>query len=141
MQYNIYQIDSHKVDSINSEISQKTVQLILNQKDKQPETLEYLSKIITAINMSIINDCNIHYVDYENRNWFNQVIAQTSPSKHIFFGIDPAKIGIWFQVPVYRYFTLLENDFIFIDSPEIIRTNKEKKSLFWAELQLMFKLK
>jgi hypothetical protein len=140
MKYNIYQIDSEEVQSTNSEIQKKNVQLILNQKDKQPEIVEYLSKIMSAINLSIVNDCTIHYVE-QNGNWFNNFLLHASPSKCIFFGVDPAKIGIWFQVPVYRYFTLLENDFLFIDAAETIRTNKEKKSLFWGELQLMFKLK
>lgn len=141
MKYNIYQIESQEVESTNSDLSKKSVQIILNQKDRQPETIEYLSKIMSAIQLSIVDDCNIHYVDDLNKNWFNQFLAQIGSSKCIFFGVDPAKIGVWFQVPVYRYFTLLQNDFIFIDTPDTIKTNKEKKSLFWAELQLMFKIK
>lgn len=141
MKYNIYQIESPEVESTNSELQKKSVQLILNQKDRQPEIVEYLSKIMSAINLSVANDCTIHYVDQQNGNWFNNFLANSGPSKCIFFDVDPAKIGIWFQVPQYRYFTLLENDFLFIDSPNIIRTNKEKKSLFWEELQLMFKIK
>ncbi len=141
MKYNIYQIESQEEDSSNLKFPQKSVQIILNQKDKLPDTIEYLSKIMSAIQLSILDDCNIHYVDDQNKNWFHHFLTQIEPSKCIFFGVDPAKIGVWFQVPVYRYFSLLQNDFLFIDAPDIIKTNKEKKSLFWAELQLMFKIK
>lgn len=141
MKYNIYQIESQEEDSTNLKFPQKSVQIILNQKDKLPDTIEYLSKIMSAIQLSIVDDCNIHYVDDQNINWFHHFLTQIGTSKCIFFGVDPAKIGVWFQVPVYRYFTLLQNDFLFIDSPETIRINKEKKSLFWAELQLMFNIK
>src|SRR5690606_17346249 len=135
MKYNIYQIESHKVESINSDLTKKNVHLILNQNDKSDDTIAYLSKIMSAINLSIVNDCSIHYADYQNKNWFNLFLTQSGPSKCIFFGVDPALIGIWFQVPLYRYFTLLDNDFIFIDAPDTIKTNKEKKGLFWGELR------
>lgn len=140
MKYNIYQIETAEVDSTNSDLSKKSVQIILNQSDRQPETIEYLSKIMAAIKLSLVDDCNIHYVGDQDKNWFNHFQVKIGSSKCIFFGVDPVKIGVWFQVPMYRYFTLLQNDFIFIDAPETIKINKEKKSLFWAELQLMFKM-
>lgn len=71
---------------------------------------------------------------------FNCLQQNYKPHYIIGFGINPADVGLQFQLPPYHPITLLGIQFLFADALSVIANDKQKKAILWNCLKAMYKV-
>jgi hypothetical protein len=114
----------------------KKVLLFIKKTDTDVANMELLSKIMSALKLSLEEDCKIIVLNAEIHassmiNIFKQIIV---------FGIEPAYLGLNLSYKLYRVNHLENRTLIFSHSLAELKTDDQKKGVFWKSLQMMFNL-
>lgn len=117
--------------------NKKQILIVCNDFDKS-EIADFLTKIMSAVNTDLQEDTSIlNLKETDSVSWSN-LVKTTKPEKVIFFGIEPARIGLHLKLMKYQNNSWSDMKILASDSLEEIIADKYKKSMLWRELQVLF---
>jgi hypothetical protein len=117
--------------------NKKHILIVCNNFEKA-EISDFLTKIMSAVNTDLQEDTSIiNLKDSKTHSW-SGIVKSTAPKKVIFFGIDAGNLGLHIKLLKYQHFSWNGINILASDSLEEIIADKNKKSMLWRELQLMF---
>jgi len=117
--------------------------VIFYKKSKEQSVVEIqhnlLDKLIqNALKLSLDN---FIFVDLnEQKIKLHELRKMATVEKCFLFGVNESEIGTNIVIPKYQLLTIAAIQFLKIDAPEIIESNKNLKSKLWEQLQIAFKL-
>jgi hypothetical protein len=122
--------------------NEKSIVLIVNEKDTAflPENdLNFLMSILGACKVSmgdvaLINRFKIPAMNYDG------IMQQFSPSKVLFFGVEPADIDFPLQFPHYKLQNYNNQTYLCAPPLSILAAQKEQKILLWGCLKTLFEI-
>lgn len=120
--------------------NKKKVLLLINQKAtaflSDPD-LNFLLGILSACQLSmedvaLVNAAHAEKLAYEN------IMSLLSPSKIIFFGIEPYELSFPLQFPHYKVQPYNNQQYLSAPALSVLSADKEQKMLLWNCLKMMF---
>ncbi len=112
--------------------------LIICQNFNNSEISDFLKKILAAVNTDLESDCALYDINPDTQIAWSEIIRSKKQEKVIFFGIEPAQLGLHLKLVKYQLLDWNGMKLLFSDSLEQILADKNKKGFLWRELQLMF---
>jgi hypothetical protein len=113
--------------------------LVVIGDDFSEERRAYLTKILTAAKLNLVEDCLLlRGAATKNLPSFAQLKSIQPISKTLIFGLLPSDLGLNVQIPPYTPTTFLDATFLYIDKLSDIEPSPERRKALWACLQKMF---
>lgn len=132
--------DIKLADNLNFIYENNAKNTLIIVKDANPNNLEFLSKILTAIKYDIASDILLLEVS-ENQGVNFSELKKSIPSNIeniVLFGIKPEQLHLQFRLPNYYKLTINKLHFLGAEDLTMIAKNNAKKKELWTALQNMF---
>lgn len=99
--------------------------------------LTFLSKILTAVNLTIADVAIVNCYENQMVNYDN-LMEHLKPSKIIFFEVKSEQLGFPLQFALHKPQTYNGQTYLASYSLKTLQANLEEKKQFWESLKLLF---
>ncbi|MFK7947585.1 MAG: hypothetical protein AB8G11_08350 [Saprospiraceae bacterium] len=110
--------------------------ILLKKSDE--EHLEFLSKILSAVQYQITKDVVLITIEQETKTSLTNMMKNINISTIVLFDITPKDISLNYNLPKYFPLKINEKTLLLVDSLNQISKNKIKKKELWTALQKVF---
>ena len=117
--------------------NKKQILIVCNNFEKA-EISDFLTKIMSAVKTDLQEDTSILNLKETDSISWSALVNSSKPEKVIFFGVEPASLGLHLKLLKYQLVKWDEINILASDSLEEIIADKNKKSMLWRELQVLF---
>lgn len=104
------------------------------------DSLEFLTKILKAINFDITQDVILLSIDKGQKVRLTDIKKNVNNSIEnvLLFGISSDELGVQFNLPSYYSLKINNTNFLRADALATVSKNQTKKKQLWQSLQKMF---
>ncbi len=119
--------------------NQKKVLVICQDPKQQTELLDFLKKILGAIDLDIDNDISLLKAKKGSLYSFIGARNKIAFDKMLVFGLPAADLGLNIKAQPYKIINIENCQLLFSDGLAAITSDKKLKGALWSSLQLLFK--
>lgn len=137
LNFDLYKINNNS-DNINIVYNNDTRKTMILLKKSDEEHLEFLSKILSAVQYQITKDVVLITIEQETKTSLTNMMKNINISTIVLFDITPKDISLNYNLPKYFPLKINEKTLLLVDSLNQISKNKIKKKELWTALQKVF---
>lgn len=122
--------------------NERSIVLIVNEKDTaflSENDLSFLMGVLSACKLSMADVALLNLFKVPGMN-YEGLMKQFSPSKVIFFGVEPTDVDFPLQFPQYKLQNYNNQTYLCAPALSVLAAQKEQKILLWGCLKTMFSI-
>ncbi len=112
--------------------------LVAENQEISDDLLEFLSKILQAVNINLRQDIALLQVTPESSFGFIQMARKFPVEKLLSFGLPAKRLGLHWRYTPYKPIEKINRRFLFAERLSQIQNDRQRKLLLWKGLQEMF---
>ena len=117
----------------------RRVLLVLAAADQSAEERQFLSKVLAAANLNLLQDTLLVELPDETTPVSLLPALKTKQPGHVLvFGRTPESLGLSIQANWYQPFLFYHTTFLFAEKLSTLEPDKARKGQLWRALQTMF---
>lgn len=116
----------------------KKVLILAAEEQPAQDSRAFLTKILSAANLSMATDTRLITIPADGSLAVSRLLHRYAVEKVLVFGLDPGRLGLRIEAPLYMPLHFYKIDWVFSDSLSALEPDKTRKGRLWSALKQMF---